>query len=995
MSELMDPEDLRDVISSYQNACKQHVNRYGGYIARYMGDGLLVYFGYPTAHERDPERAVRAGLDIVTDIGSKSLPDNTPLQVRVGIATGLVVVGDLIGEGASEERAVLGDTPNLAARLQGLAAPGTVCVSEATYALLSKDMGFEDLGPHSLKGISEPVNAYRAMLRTTLQTHPTTSPQTPFIGRETQLNTLKQQWSRATTGHGKIVALIGEPGFGKTRLITAFKTEIEDAPHRVLEIKASEFHQDSSFRPIRQMLEQTLNAYDQTFSNTPSKTLNKWLSSFTSLNEDSAFVLHRLMDISIDETLTHNLDGAALKIRTLDTLIDLFVALSVDQPLLTIIDDAQWLDASTTDFMARLVSLTSMSSSLVLIAARPEFTPPWDQVLDVTHISLERLNSDHINQLISKISGEKRLPDQIRDSLIEHADGIPLYIEELTRSVLEAHQSEQWDENISPITVPTSLQDSLMARLDRLGSAKLIAQKAAVIGRVLDRKLLQAICQADNTDVDQGLLELLSSDLLVPRPDIGDGMFEFRHALIRDIAYQSLLIRRRKEIHEHVATALLQLNPLIKETEPEAIALQYTEAGIFNKAQEFWTAAADKAAARWANVEAIAHYKKALSALGNTPDDAPQQEVNLLLNMVGCMRITDRYDDAFVALDQAEIIANTNHFTPQLIQINYLRGNLSFAIGDFKNCVQLHTQARDLAQKSGASDDEARAESGLGDATFFSCHIKIAEHHYDNSITIARRENFPAIEISNLALRGHMRLYLNQFDQALKDCRQTIKLAVNAENRRAEMVARGSCLAKILYELGQWDEADEQLVWALDIAKSLGARRYIPMYLCFRAKIAITTGRAENALELASSAVDLNRQGHFIFAAPMALGTLARATPNQTEADAYIAEGEAMLDQGSMSQNHFWYRLDAMELGLKRNDPEMVEHHAEALRSVLTTVPPAWATFHIRRCLLLSKIASGHADDTVKTELSALLKEAESRNQASAASTIKAALQKS
>ncbi len=992
MSEMMDPEDLRDVISSYQETCKQLVNRYGGYIARYMGDGLLIYFGYPFASDRDPERAVRTGLDIVNEIGDKTSPDGTPLSVRVGIATGRVVVGDLIGEGASEERAVLGDTPNLAARLQALAKPGTVCAAEATYALLSKTLNFEYLGLQSLKGITEDVHAYRALGENIIQTQPDKTTKSFFVGRKAELDILKIQWQHSSAGRGRVVTLTGEPGFGKSRLIAAFRDEIGGNPHQVLEIKASEFHQDSSLRPVRQMLELTLNRYDRSFASNSSEVLNNWIGSFNTLNEDTAPILHHLLDIPGDASIVQNLDGAALKIRTISTLMDLLATVSVEAPLLLIIDDAQWLDASTAEFLDHLVSQIANFSALVLIAARPVFIPGWSQKQDIVKINIERLDPGQAHDLITRISKGIRLPENIREALLEHADGIPLYIEELTQSVIEASEPTHGYNKKAEISVPTSLQDSLMARLDRLGPTKLIAQKAAVIGRILDRKPLLAISQMDHTNAEQGILELLSCDMLIPRSDIREGMFEFRHALIHDIAYQSLLIRRRKEIHGHVAAALLNLYPSIDESEPEAVAFHYSQADMPDKALRFWISAGDIAKARWANTEAIEHYKRALAALTESAPDDIEQEVNLLLDMTECMRIVDRNEEALEALDRAESLANIRHDEPLLIRIYYQRGNLSFVTGDYENCVALHTRIRDLARKNGVAADEARAESGLGDSGSLSGHIQTAERHFNICIEIARREDLPDVEVSNLSLRGHMRIYLNQFAEAIVDCREAVKLAVVVGNRRAEMVARGSCLAKLLYELGEWDNADSELVRALEIAKSLGARRYIPMYLCFRAKIAMATDDGAAALEFASSAVELNHQGGLLFSAPMTLSTLARTVTDRAEADSYLAKGEAMLDQGSMSQNHFWYRLDAMELGLKRIDAQMVEHHALALSRYIADEPPAWAQFHIRRCCLLSKVATGFPLETAKPEILELIAEASSRNQTPAVASLRKVL---
>jgi len=991
MSEIMDPEDLSEILSTYQESCKRHISRYGGYIARYMGDGLLVYFGYPHAHERDPERAVRAGLDIVADIGNQTLPDGTPLFVRIGIATGQVVVGDLIGEGASEERAVLGETPNLAARLQALAEPGTVVVSEATRGLLAGALAFDDLGPQTLKGISGAVHAYRAAGEITDQSRTAHLAQpVSVVGRQDELAQLQSLWQRAVRGHGQVVTVIGDTGFGKTHLVAAFRQLLADPEIPIIEIRASEFHPDSALRPVRQMLEASLKAFDAGYSENPSGVLHRWLTSFPALMADVPVILHDFLGIAADPAVAHNLDAAALKARLLETLLQLHEEMAARRPQVMVFEDVQWLDPSTSEFMSRLVSHCAHMSTLLIITFHPSFSADWKEATDIHKIILGRLSGDDAAQMIDTVAGSSALSASVRRSLIEHADGIPLYVEELTRSVVESGAGSS---DGSDIAVPTSLQDSLMARLDRLGPTKLTAQKAAVIGRVLDQNVLHALSQTDGTNSERGLLDLLSAGLLIPRTDLGEGLFEFRHALVRDIAYQSLLIRRRKEIHNDIAEAVLRLHPATETMEPETLAFHFGEAGRPERALPLWRAAASKATARWANVEAISYYRKALAALAKSVPDDSRQTVELLLGMTGCMRIVDRFDEAFAALEQAEALATTHGFEDLLTRLYALHGNLCFPIGDLQNGVKYHTRSRDLARKLGAAFDEAKAESGLGDAGLFMARFQSSEDHYNTCIEIARREKLPDIEMANLSVRGHIRLYLNKFADAQADCLSATDLAAKAKNRRAEMIARGSCLAKVTYELGDWQQTDEQAARALEIAESLGARRYIPMYICFRAKAAIGSGQSDRALDYASRAVEINRQTDFMYSGPMTLGTLARAHDRPADARKILDEGEALLQRGSLAHNHFWYRLDAMELGLKWRESQLVADHAAALEAYTASEPAAWATFHIQRCRLLARIADGSADDTVYAGIKALLVEATGRKQKPAADDLKRALE--
>ncbi len=990
MSEAMDPEDLRDVLSTYQETCKKHLDRYDGYIARYMGDGLLIYFGYPSAHERDPERAVRAGLDIVADVSSQCLPDGTALQVRIGIATGLVVVGDLIGEGASEERAVLGDTPNLAARLQGLAAPNTVVVSAATKRLVESVFVFDDLGPQSLKGISHRVHAFAARRETALSGNGA-APQKTFklIGRQSEFEQMKTLWQTASRGFGQTLMLSGEAGFGKSHLIAAFVASLDRDACVLVNIKASEFHQDSSFRPLRHRFEAALMAFDSNYSEAPAAVLERWLNSIAPLNRETTQLTYGFLGLPVDDSLLADLDGATLKNRTLETLVQLIEAMAAGRPQLIVVEDAQWLDPSTGEFLSRLVNHVATLSCLLIVVARPDFSADWRAGSHIQKINLGRMSQDEAETVIDQIDSDRVLPVKVREALLEHGDGIPLFVEELTRSVLESQQDGSGQ---SEITVPTRLQDSLMARLDRLGPTKLVAQKAAVIGRVFQGKILHAITADDGFDTERGLLDLLSADLLIPRTDLGDGLFEFRHALIRDIAYQSLLIRRRKEIHRDVAEASLVLYPEIKTAEPEVVAFHYSAAGMTEQAYPLWRTAGDRATARWANTEAIAHYRKALDALAKGDFAPPLAEIELLLDMVSCMRIVDRFNAGFEALEQAERLARMGNFDRQLIRIYYLRGNLCFPTGDFENCVKSHGQARDLARKLHLPADEARAESGLGDASLYSGHVKTAEANYNAAIEIARAHNLPAIVTTNLPLRGHMRLYLNQFEEALSDCLEAAELATKAKNRRAEMVARGSCLTKVYYELGDWEGAIEQSERALEIAKTIDAHRFIPMYLCFLAKVALAKDQTDVALALAKSSVEHNRQHGFVFSGAMTLGTLARAVSDPQEADGYLAEGQTILDQGCVSHNHFWYRLDGMELGLKRADCAMVESHASGLEGFIAKQTSPWAEFHIRRCRALAQALQADPQATTNPDLLALLAEARERHQKPAIASLQSAI---
>ena len=510
LSARMDPEDLREVISAYQKCVAETVHRFGGYVAKYMGDGVLVYFGYPQAHEEDADRAVRAGLALVTAVGDLKI--YAALQTRVGIATGLVVVGDLIGSGASQEQAIVGETPNLAARLQGVAEPDSVVIAESTRKLVGNLFELEDLGAQDLKGIAAPVRAWAALRPSSIESrfdalHATGL--TELVGREEELDLLLRRWSKAKSGEGQVLLLSGEPGIGKSRLTAALLERLADEPHTRLRYFCSPQHTDSALYPIITQMERAAGfAHDDT-SQAKLDKLDVLLDQSLTPRQNATLIAEMLSLPNDGRYPTLELTPQQRRQQSLEALAAQLEALSHSKPILMIFEDVHWVDPTSLEVLGRTVDRLKRLGVLLVITYRPEFDPPWIGRPNVTALNLNRLGDREIAAIIDHLTGNTPFSESIRQDIIERTDGIPLFVEEMTRAVLEAESESEARKTASTVpsstlAVPPSLQASLMARLDRIGPAKEVAQIGATIGREFSHALLQAVVRKAETELQLG-----------------------------------------------------------------------------------------------------------------------------------------------------------------------------------------------------------------------------------------------------------------------------------------------------------------------------------------------------------------------------------------------------------------------------------------------------------------------------------------------------------
>ena len=611
LSESMDLEEYREVLTAYQAAVRKATEHYGGYIARYMGDGLLAYFGYPQAHEGDPERAVRAALTSVDAVSALDLV--SPLEVRIGIATGPVVVGDIIGEGASEEAAVLGETPNVAARLQGVAGPNEVIISPSTERLLKNRVEVRRLAHMNLKGLSRPITPYQALrVRSMGEVSDASQKLLPLIGREVEVALLRRGWRTAQEGEGQVVILSGEAGVGKTHVVRSFQDEARgEIRNRVLWF-CEPYYQTTANYPAIERIRRVLKLAED---DSTEKSLDKLESMLESLGlgvPELAPVLGFLLSISTETRyppLAYSPEE--LRQRIISAQVDLLLAMAAQSPVLMVVEDVHWADPTTVEVLERFVEAIRAERILMILTSRPEFESPWVHHGHVTNHTLSRLNRHETVEMIKCVMRNKSLPRETMEQIVSRTDGVPLFVEEVTKALLSS---------AGEVGVPASLHDSLMARLDRLGPVKELAQTASVIGRSFPVELLATVSGRSMDEIETGLRTLREAGLAYPRRGHGHTIFDFKHALVRDAAYGSLLHSSRQTLHRRVAEQLAA-GPQ-GQTEPELLATHYAEAGCLEDAAELWGIAGNRSVARSAFNEAVSHFSAgidALSQLESTP----------------------------------------------------------------------------------------------------------------------------------------------------------------------------------------------------------------------------------------------------------------------------------------------------------------------------------------------------------------------------------------
>jgi class 3 adenylate cyclase/predicted ATPase len=803
LSSQLDPEDYREVVREYQRVCTEVIQRYDGYIAQYLGDGLLIYFGYPVAHEEDAQRAVHSGLGIVAAIQSLNTrlePDKgVRLAIRLGIHTGLVVVGEMGGEGRQEQLA-LGETPNVAARIQGLAEPDTVVISGATYRLIQGYFDCESMGEQDLRGVSQPIAVYRVLKESGVQSRLDVASSrglTPLVGREQEVGLLLERWEQAKDGQGQVILLSGEAGIGKSRLVQVLKDHVAEEPHTQWECRSSPYYQNTALYPLIDLVQRALQWHQDDSPEQRLEKLEHQLSQYRLPLEETVPLFALLLSLSVprDRYPPPNLSPQRQRQKTLESIVAILLELAEQQPVLFILEDLHWSDPSSLEFLELLIDQTPTASLCLLVTCRPHFQPAWHHRSYLTEITVNRLSRNQIERMVTHVAGGKMLPTEIVQQLVDKTDGVPLYIEEMTKALLESGHLKEVNEHyeltgtLPALAIPATLQDSLTARLDRLVTAKGIAQIGATIGRQFSYELLQVLAQIDEPTLQHELGRLVEAELLYQRGLPPQATYTFKHALIQDAAYQSLLRSTRQQYHQRIAQTLEAQFPESIETQPELLAHHYTEAGLNEQAVGYWYKAGQEAIQRSANVEAIAHLRKGLEVLPALPD-TPQrmhQELDVQTMLGTALLATKGYSapEVEAVYERARALCQHVGETPRLILV--LLGLFLFYVNraDFHTSHELSEQLWRLAHPAGDPALLVQAHMVQGVTAFWRGYLAPAWHDLEQGIALYDALPHRSMVVdygqdSGVVCRhyaGWVRWCLGYADQARTICTEMLTLA--------------------------------------------------------------------------------------------------------------------------------------------------------------------------------------------------------------------------
>jgi len=811
LAKLLDPEDLSQLMRTYYDRSGEAIGRFDGVIASYVGDGIMALFGYPRAHEDDAERAVRAALQIIEVSKTVCPKGHPPIRVRIGIASGLVVVGEDKLHALAREKSIVGETPNLAAHLQGVAAPNSILISEATRELVGDVFELEKLELHNLKGRPEIAWQIVGLKAGTSRFEAHVRTLTNFVGREQEVALLVDRWQRANQGEGQIVLLAGEAGIGKSRIVETFLQMISGTSQLILRYQCSPYHVDSALYPITTELEHAAHVVS---NDAPSVRLEKIESLLKQegLNLDETLpVLAALLSIGpSDRYPPPDVDPQRRKERTLSALVDRITNLAAKNSVLMIIEDLHWADPTTLEFLSRLILRLEELRTLLVMTHRPEFRPPWTGHVHVSALFLNRLGRRHCRAMVKSIANRKSLPAALMEQIIAKTDGVPLFVEELTKTLLESgllrEESDAWvlTGPLQEFSVPATLQDSLLARLERLPSVKEVSQLGAAIGREFPYKLLAAVSPMSESDLQWALGRLASAELIFARGTPPAASYVFKHALVQDTAYETMLKSKRQELHGRIARALEDAFPEIADTQPEILAHHYTEAVAPKSAVTWWGRAGDLAIKRSADTEAVRHFSRAIDLLRREPEsrERDESELAMRIKLSGPLIATRGY----VTPELAENYANAWQLCSRLKEeksvfpvmygqwvIPYVRGDMAAA---------LVNSERFLHQA------ERQSDSGL---------LMMGHRIYGSSL-VWRGDAQQGSE--------HLRQALSLYDAAQHD-----KLAYTFSQHPRTAALAHLCLA--FQHLGFIDQAMDAGWRAISDAKRLGHFNSIAYSLCF------------------------------------------------------------------------------------------------------------------------------------------------------------------
>jgi class 3 adenylate cyclase/predicted ATPase len=955
LSAQLDPEDLREVVRAYQDTCAKVIARFEGSIAQYLGDGLLVYFGYPLAHEDDAPRAVRAGLGMLEALeqlnGRLTQERGVQVAVRVGIHTGLVVVGE-VGGGTRQEQLALGETPNLAARLQAVAAPNTLVISATTLQLLGGFFACQPLGTPPLKGQAQPLAVYRVLYESMASSRLEATGSagwTPLVGREQEIGLLRERWAQVKDGLGQVVLLSGEAGIGKSRLVQVLQEHVAAEPQAWLTpCQCSPYHQHSALYPWIDLLERVALRFAP--EEAPPQKLRKlegFLVQYGLPLAETVPLLASLLSLPLTaEYAPLTLAPEQQKQQLLHALLTILLRIAVHQPVLFVMEDLHWIDPSTLELLSLLVDQGPTAHILALWTFRPDFSPPWAGRSHVTQVTLPRLPRRQAAEMTARVAQSKTLPPEVVAQVVAKTDGVPLFVEELTKMVLESGLLQERGDRyeltspLPPLAIPATLHDSLMARLDRLATVKSLAQLAATLGREFSYHLLQAVSLWDEATLHQGLHQLVETEFLYQQGVPPHATYLFKHALIQDAAYQALLKSTRQQYHQRIAQVLEQQFPETAATQPELLAHHATEAGLRAQAVGYWQRAGQRAIERSANLEAISHLTKGLEVLATLPDTAERVQQELALH---------------TALGPALIVIK-GYGAPE-VEHTYVR-------------------ARELCQQV---DDPAHLFPVL--RGLWNRYLMRAEHHKglelgEQLLSLAHRLQDPASLVEAHRVLGTVLWNRGELPLAHEHLERGIALYEPHQHRTLAFrygadpgVVCRFYAAEVLWSQGYPQQARRRMEEALTLAQALSHPHSLAFVLVFAAILHCLCGEVQAASARADAATRLAAEQDI--AQWFAGGTILRGWAVAAQGQA--AEGIVQIHQGLAAWRAawaeclrpFWFALLAEAYAVGDDPTGGLHALAEAL-ALIEKTGEWWYAAEIYRlkgeCLLLcSQAQQGEA----------------------------------